>query len=178
MFEKVVNAWCPFAIGGTAFLFFLRVRAVYFGNHLVVAFFFIAWLGLLASTILLPVGTNGGSLGPTKYCQDVFVARYTTFVQVAPVIYDTLVFAAISWRLCHMPTAGEPFGPRESLRVMLFGKSLSRFTKSLLRDGQVYYLYAFTPSSIFPVHGSDVLFFPAAAQNYVCWRDCCRYPPV
>lgn len=126
------------AFSSTALLFFLRLRAVYNRNRVVVATFFVLWLALLAASIAIPFNTRGAEVGPTKYCTVVFVAEGVFVVQLTPLLYDTLVFAAISWRLCRV-TCIKPSGPKESLKLLFLGKYLPAFTKSLYLDGQVYY---------------------------------------
>lgn len=138
-FDKEVNSWCPLAITCSAFLFFLRLRAVYNRNRIIVATFLALWFGLLAAAILIPLGVVGGAVGPQDYCEDAFVANTVSIVQLTPLAYDTLVFIAISWRLCRIASV-EPAGPRETFQVMLFGKHLPTFAKSILLDGQLYYL--------------------------------------
>ena len=138
VFDNAVHAWCPITIGFSAFLFFLRLRAIYNRNKIVEAIFFTLWLGLLVATIFVPIGIVGGAIGSTLYCQDAKFALYVTAGQIAPLVYDTLVFIAISWRLSRV--AYEEMGIKGNLKAMIFGEGLPAFTKSLLVDGQLYYL--------------------------------------
>ncbi|KAF8198096.1 hypothetical protein BJ912DRAFT_1055748 [Pholiota molesta] len=98
-FEKVVDAWYPVALGCSALLFFFRVSAIYNRNRLVTGFFFVLWLGLLVCTLFIPIGVLGTSIGETKYCQDADVPSSAYAAIIAPLVHDTLVFIAISWRL-------------------------------------------------------------------------------
>jgi len=139
VFEHAVEAWCPLNVACTGYLFFLRLRAVYNRNRIIVGTFFVLWLGLMVSSLFVPIGVMGGAVGPTDYCEDALVSKAVYFVQMGPFIYDTLVFVAISWRLSRIAYI-EQAGPRESLQVVLFGKYLPAFTKSMLLDGQIYYL--------------------------------------
>ncbi|KJA22359.1 hypothetical protein HYPSUDRAFT_164547 [Hypholoma sublateritium FD-334 SS-4] len=138
VFDNAVHAWCPITIGFSAYLFFLRLQAIYNRNPIIKYIFFTLWLGLLVATIFVPIGIIGGTVGPTLYCQDAQVALYVTAGQIAPLVFDTLVFVAISWRLCR--TACAEMGIKGSVKVMILGKGLPAFTKSLLVDGQLYYL--------------------------------------
>ncbi len=56
---------------------------------------------------------------------------------LAPLIHDTLVFAAISYRLAQISYEETLPGV---LKAAIFGKYLPKFTKGLLHDGQRYYL--------------------------------------
>ncbi|KJA18348.1 hypothetical protein HYPSUDRAFT_191052 [Hypholoma sublateritium FD-334 SS-4] len=138
LLHKIVTSCSSVAFACTALLFFLRLRAIYNRNRVVVAIFFFFWLILLAAVI--PFNTTGAEVGSTKYCSFTsggFTPSFT--VNLTPLLYDTLVFFAISWRLCRLSCA-KPSGPRESLKLLIFGKYLPAFTKSLYLDGQVYYL--------------------------------------
>ena len=59
---------------------------------------------------------------------------------VIPLIYDTCVFLAVSWRLSR--NAYDPYTHSSGVRILIFGDYLPIFSKSLLQDGQIYYLLA------------------------------------
>ena len=139
------------AFSCTTLLFFLRLRAIYNQNRIIVSTFFTLWLAFPALSIYLPyvIGTRISSTHQdleaveySKYCPDEVplpAQKIVLVVQVVTLAYDTMVFIAISWRLCRI-SAVKPPGPQESLKLLLFGKYLPTFTKSLYLDGQVYYL--------------------------------------
>lgn len=138
----MVNAFCPtFSAVPTALLFFFRLRAVYNRNRRVVAAFFIMWLGLVVSAVFIPLGLVGRAIGPTAYCEEILAVDNNTvaIVQTVPLVYDTLVFFAISWRLAQVAYIA-PKGTRASLRTIALGTNLPAFSRSLLIDGQGYYL--------------------------------------
>lgn len=130
------------SIGATGLLFFLRLRAIYNRNRVVVAVFFIFWLALLTSAILLPVGFRGGAVEGTSYCTYVYVSRVAFYSRLGPLIFDTLVFIAISWRLSRIGTFNKtaPGAGKKTIKNIVFGADLSTFTRGLLIDGQIYYL--------------------------------------
>ncbi|KAF8199025.1 hypothetical protein BJ912DRAFT_845137, partial [Pholiota molesta] len=107
-------------------------------NRIVVCFFFLLWLALVGCTMLVPIGVLGDSIGPTNYCEDAFVPNYSYAAVIAPLVHDTLVFVAISWRLAE--NAHVNLGLKEGIKIAVFGKYLPAFTKSLLKNGQKYYL--------------------------------------
>ena len=137
-FNNVVHAWCPVSICCSALLFFLRLRAIYNRNQVVIVTFFVLWIGLIVAALFLPLGITGGPVGPTLYCQ------YTSFTQssyagiIGPLIYDTLVFAAISWRL--MLVASVEMNCKSTVQILFSRKGLPAFTARILVDGQIYYL--------------------------------------
>ncbi|KAF9482245.1 hypothetical protein BDN70DRAFT_853708 [Pholiota conissans] len=156
VFEKVVDAWYPISLGCSALLFFFRVSAIYNRNRLVVAFFFMIWLGLLACTLFIPIGVLGTNIGNTKYCQDADVPPTAYAAIIAPLVHDTLVFIAISWRLTRNAHIDSDSGKlSEGFKVALLGKYLPQFTRGLLRDGQRYYLITLVSSLLTVVMAFD-----------------------
>ncbi|KJA17091.1 hypothetical protein HYPSUDRAFT_1104878 [Hypholoma sublateritium FD-334 SS-4] len=138
IFNKVVHSWCPISICCSALLFFFRLRAIYNRNQIVVATFFVFWIGLIVAALFVPLGISAGAIGPTRYC------RYTAFKPssyaglIGPLIYDTLVFAAISWRLIQV--ASVEMSCRDTLHILFSKRGLPAFTARILVDGQLYYL--------------------------------------
>lgn len=123
-------------MAATGFLFFIRLKAIYNRNRAVIAAFFVLWLGLAVGGIFIVVGVKGGPSGATQYCQDVSVKHFVFYGEVAPLVFDTLVFLAISWRLSRVASIDE----KRRFESMFLGTNLPAFTKSLLQDGQIYYL--------------------------------------
>ncbi len=137
--KTIADVFYPVALGCTVLLFFFRLRAIYKRNGIVVGCFFVLCCGVLACTILLPVGMSGAAVTQTYYCMDGDISAYSYAAIIAPWVYDTLVFIAISWRL--MQNASIKSGNiKENLQVITYGKYLPTLSKSLLLDGQRYYL--------------------------------------
>jgi hypothetical protein len=67
---------------------------------------------------------------------DPFVASTT----IIPVINDTLVFLAITWRLSR--NSYTRLTLKDGFRFIVFGDYLPVFSRALLQDGQAYYLFA------------------------------------
>ncbi|KDR69376.1 hypothetical protein GALMADRAFT_77419 [Galerina marginata CBS 339.88] len=130
----------PLAISSTTLLFFFRVRAMYDNDKRVSAFFAFIWLSVLAGTITTPFATTFQSLGPTKYCTETGLKSFISISTIVPAVYDTLVFAAITWRLASNSYAEEKAGKVGFLKSAMLGKYLPAFSKGLLQDGQIYYL--------------------------------------
>ena len=90
------------------------------------------------AALFVPLGVSGGPVGTTLYCQ------YTDFSQasyagiIGPLIYDTLIFAAISWRLIQV--ASVEMSCRSTLQILFSKRDLPAFTARILVDGQIYYL--------------------------------------
>ncbi|KDR72366.1 hypothetical protein GALMADRAFT_229145 [Galerina marginata CBS 339.88] len=138
IFEKVVDGLFPLAVSSTSFLFFLRVRAIFIHNKAVVAFFAFMWLTVLAGTLTATQGVAGGEIGTTKYCTHVKMEHYISAAAITPLVHDTLVFLAISWRL--MMNSYIDISLKGGVRTLFFGEYLPALSRALLQDGQVYYL--------------------------------------
>lgn len=92
----------------------------------------------MTAGVLLTVEVESGNIGPTDYCKDGHVKSAVQIASTIPVINDTLVFLAITWRLYYNSYARPTL--RIGLQVLIFGNYLPRFSRALLRDGQAYYL--------------------------------------
>ncbi|KAF9475472.1 hypothetical protein BDN70DRAFT_840892 [Pholiota conissans] len=152
-FEKITDAWYPISLGFSALLFFLRVRAIYNRNRIVVAFFFVLWLGLVACTMFIPIGVSGDNVPGTNMCEDADVPISAYAAIIAPLVHDTLVFMAISWRL--VQNAHVQMNVKEGFKVAVFGEYLPKFTKGLLLDGQRYYLVTLVSSLVTVIMAFD-----------------------
>jgi hypothetical protein len=128
----------PISLSSSALLFFFRLKAIYSGNRLVIALFFVLWLGVLACTMLIPITVHEMHIGETPYCEDANVPSTAFAAVLAPLVHDTLVFFAISWRLAQNSHIDINF--HNGIKVALLGKYLPTFTRSMLLDGQRYYL--------------------------------------
>ncbi|KAF9044940.1 hypothetical protein BJ165DRAFT_1404214 [Panaeolus papilionaceus] len=136
-FLRIVGAFYPITTPATSFLFFLRLRAVFDRNRIVVAIFGFIWIALFGSTFTVPIGLIGGNIGPTKYCMTVEIREYIITSTVISLVHDTLVLLAISWRLMTF-THTDP-DIRRGVKTMVFGDYLPAFSRSLLHDGQKFY---------------------------------------
>ncbi|KAF9567211.1 hypothetical protein CPC08DRAFT_617773, partial [Agrocybe pediades] len=138
VFEKVVCALFPVAIPSTALLFFFRLRAVFDGNKYVIGFFAFMWVAVLAACITVTRGVTGINIGPTKYCLNAALEDYVSSAAIVPLINDTFIFFAISWRL--MTNTHVDYNVRTGVKTLMYGDYLPAFSKTLFQDGQMYYL--------------------------------------
>ncbi|KAH7924531.1 hypothetical protein BV22DRAFT_1090750 [Leucogyrophana mollusca] len=137
-FQKAVNISFPVAASATSLLFFFRVRAVYSGNNLITLLFFCLWLSVLGGSLVLIDAVTATTIGPTNYCIDDEIKLSAGAAAITPLIHDTLVFVAISWRLSMISYVED--NPKTRAKAFLYGKYLPAFSRTLLRDGQLYYL--------------------------------------
>ena len=133
-----VSVFFAFAISSTSLLFFLRARAVFLSNPFATAIFGVLWLGVLGGSLTPSTAFKGENLGPTRYCTIGMIRFYSVAAAIIPLINDIIVFFAISWRLC-----SNNWTLKNNVRTMISGDYLPAFSKSLLQDGQDYFLSVF-----------------------------------
>ena len=134
------------AVPSTALLFFFRARAVFAMNPLVVGLFAVLWLGVLGGCLTTIPGLAGENIGPTPYCITGVIRLYSAAGAITPLINDSIMFCAISWRLWSNTWTRRTV--KNGFRAMVFGEYLPAFSRSLLQDGQIYFL-SVSPSFIY-----------------------------
>ena len=126
----------------TSLIFFFRVRAFYADNHLATCVFALLWLSVAATNIIASWSPTGGNIASddniSTYCTSFSVASYTSSAIITSLLHDTLVFLAISYKLSSNAYIEDSISTR--VRGFFSGSSLPRFSKTLLKDGQMYYL--------------------------------------
>lgn len=129
----------------TALLFYFRVNAIYLHEKQAIIFFGICWVAIwgcfLADAIYTSLDT--GRITGTDMCGFVKVGGGSSCIALA--VYDTLVYMAISWRLSSQSNTERYWKAR--LASLTTGDGLYRFSKGLLRQGQLYYLYVMSQST-------------------------------
>ncbi|KAJ7744390.1 hypothetical protein B0H16DRAFT_1422533 [Mycena metata] len=130
-------------VSGAAFLCFLRVRAIFQDERIPTIVFGCLWLAVPASSINSIISVGAVGLGDPTVC--VFAPRYGTatygLAGIVLMVYDTIVFLAISYRLISNFQA-EQQTPGEQIKALFSGAELPAFPKSLFMDGQMYYMIA------------------------------------
>ena len=124
-------------------LCYLRVCAVWRWNHFIVGFFGVSWLSVAAScvTVIHSIKT----LQVETYCTVIIVdGRLILAPFIVAVVNHTLVFMAITYGICKNTLRGD-LTLRHGIMLM-FGKSLPTFSKALLHDSQIAYMYVLLPS--------------------------------
>lgn len=98
--------------------------------------FTLLWLATFAS-FTAPFTFVGVHIGPTKECILRSVEKSTSAGFVAIVIYDTMVFIAISVRLLLDNPAD---GWIARIKLFFSGEKMGYLSRALLQTGQLYYL--------------------------------------
>lgn len=112
---------------------------MYNNNLYVTLFFSFMWLAVVAGSVTSTQGVTLVPLGTTNYCTNGRMDEYVIASGIIPLVNDTLVFIAITWRLVRGSCLGST-RTGGSTWSFIFGKHLPAFSRSLLQDGQVYYL--------------------------------------
>ncbi|KAF9257383.1 hypothetical protein L218DRAFT_1017950, partial [Marasmius fiardii PR-910] len=81
----------------TALLFLLRVIAVWIMNKWIIASFTILWVSTVGGAVTVPFGISGGHIGPA--CINTQIDSYAQSAAIVPMIYDSAVFLAITYRI-------------------------------------------------------------------------------
>ncbi|EGN93363.1 hypothetical protein SERLA73DRAFT_189575 [Serpula lacrymans var. lacrymans S7.3] len=136
--EQTVDVFYAFAVPLSSLLFFFRVKAVFDNNKYIVTTGFILWLSVLASSLSIITAVHAITIGPTSYCTAESLKSYAGAAPITVLVHDTFVFMAISWRL--LWTTSTHTGFKGWARAFVSGGYLPALSKSLLQDGQMYYL--------------------------------------
>jgi hypothetical protein len=129
----------PFTLPLTILPLTFRVCCLHNANKYVVTLFSFLWLTVLASGIGMPFAFKGYRIGNTQYCGLKMAPGYIMDAHaICPLVNDIMVFAATSWALMGFSYPKLSFG--RSLKLMVVGKHLCALSKSMLRDGQAYFL--------------------------------------
>jgi len=102
------------------------------------------WLAVLGGCITVTRGVTGINIGPLDYCLNAALEDYVSAAAIIPLVNDTLVFLAISYRL--MTNTHVEFNIKSGVKTLVFGEYLPAFSKTLFQDGQLYYLTTVTTS--------------------------------
>lgn len=136
---SLVGILFPFTVPLSVLPFVMRVSALYNNNKYVVVFFSTTWLFVLGSHILVPIDTIGVNIGATKYCLLHLRTDLDNLLTSSSVfVHDGLVFIATSWAF--MMNSFSDINVENGIRVMVLGKNLPAFSRTILRDGQAYFL--------------------------------------
>jgi len=82
--------------------------------------------------------TVGMKMGTSQYCSITRTQLVNALTSSSVFVYDSLIFIATSWAF--MRNSHSDVSVKNGIRVMVFGRYLPAFSKSILRDGQAYYL--------------------------------------
>ncbi|KAJ6560299.1 hypothetical protein B0H19DRAFT_113276 [Mycena capillaripes] len=138
--SRMTNISCALTLPANCSLFFLRARAIFNRNRVLIILFSFLWVTVAGTAILvaLPGVLTPGNVGPTSYCTNLAAKPWTGIFTLPPLVHDTVIFLAISWRMFRSSYIDRGFNG--NLRAFATGEGLPAFSRSILQDGQMYYL--------------------------------------
>ncbi|KAJ7120368.1 hypothetical protein C8R44DRAFT_545991, partial [Mycena epipterygia] len=174
------NSFYTVSLSATAFLFWFRVRAIYGGGRLITVIFGILWLAVVATSITSLFAGSVISFADPPQCIIMGVKSYARSSGIVITLYDTIVFLSISFRLVSTFRQTQPQTRKEKLMAWFSGANMPAFSKALLLDGQIYYMFtvisniavtivAFIPN-ISPVYRSFLVVPNAAIMSIMGCR--------
>ncbi|KZP05103.1 hypothetical protein FIBSPDRAFT_1054285 [Athelia psychrophila] len=125
------------SVSCTSLLFLLRIRAVYLKSRFIMILFGTIWLVSVALNILQAASMHGEIIPGTTLCTNIGT-KYFMLPSISTFINDTLIFLAITFRLCSNALIDESW--RSRFLSVVKGKGMYRLSRSLLLSGQIYYL--------------------------------------
>jgi len=139
--SSVVKVVClvPVQMAFTTLLFFIRVRATYQNARWVTIVFGILWLAVAGGSTI-DVFYHNTNIGPTKYCIVKEIPQYGVVAGIFPLINDTLIFLAITYKLTGRQLLSTSTERKHWFRALVKGEYIPQFSRAVLRDGQAYYL--------------------------------------
>ncbi|KAF7347243.1 hypothetical protein MVEN_01479300 [Mycena venus] len=118
----------------------LRCCGMYNNDLYVTLSLSVMWLGVVGAALLLlvPGALTATSISITDGCTISSFQQYAGTLGLTAAVYNTIVFLAMSWRLVSNADAECVAG---NVKTFLTGKYLPRFSRALLRDDQLCYLF-------------------------------------
>jgi hypothetical protein len=136
------NCFYPVGISASTLLWLFRLRAIYGGNRIVTFVFGLLWLTVVGESVAVTIGgLSTTTVGNPPRCVVLSAKSYDGASGIVLAVYDTLVFLAISYRLVsNFTKTQQQQTPWEQFKALLNGSNLPVFSKTLLTDGQMYYM--------------------------------------
>lgn len=148
------------AMPASSFLFYMRLRAIFYHNRIVQVIFAVLWLSVLGAAATVPFALKGQHIGPTQYCVNSEVQSYVSASAIASAINDTLVLLAISYKLFKN---NDTYSTWREIDLSVFrGTGLNMISKTLYQGGLIYY----TSTVIMNVIAMTIVLTPSAPPIY------------
>ncbi|KAK6996016.1 hypothetical protein R3P38DRAFT_3371410 [Favolaschia claudopus] len=144
--QLLIDICYGIAVPANCLLFYLRARAIFDRNPYLTTFFLLMWLSVVGTAFTVPAAVKAGTIGVTRYCITTSAKPYIGASAITPLVHDTTMFLAISFRLFGNTHVDHGF--KRNFRAFLTGEYLPRFSRAILKDGQLYYLSAVTVNLI------------------------------
>ncbi|KAF8445991.1 hypothetical protein L210DRAFT_3628621 [Boletus edulis BED1] len=138
--ELILFIFWIVASASSSYLFLKRVHALFLQERLVRHAFTVLWIaGVGASVVVVLPGSLHVyyEIANTKHCMNAQIKSYVSAAFIGPVLFDSLVYYAISFKIIMFHQTTELVtGWRALFRVKV---SLPHLSQAILRGGQQYY---------------------------------------
>ena len=133
-----LSCWlAAFSLCLNSTLFLLRIFGVFYESRIIKIVFATLWLSTFTAFIA-PSAAYGHHLGPTKQCIAKGLSLGDALGYLVVAAFDTIVFLAITVKVL----ADNSDGSWKAQTKLLFNsKQMGKIYRTLLRTGQLYYLY-------------------------------------
>ncbi|CAA7262414.1 unnamed protein product [Cyclocybe aegerita] len=137
--ELAIDSFLTICLCLNTLLFYIRVCAVFYNKLYVIIFFGLFWCATVGMACLIPTAMTAVHIGPTRYCVEQIRTHYLIPTYLVFFAYDTLIFAATSYRFYRLYRMEET-SIQGGLRIAFFGASMPAFSKAMLHESQLYYM--------------------------------------
>ncbi|KAF8445992.1 hypothetical protein L210DRAFT_3642297 [Boletus edulis BED1] len=137
--ELILFIFWVVASASSSYLFLKRVHAVFPQERHVRHAFTVLWIvGVGASVVVVLPGPLHiyYEIANTKHCMNAQVKSYVSAAFIGPVLFDSLVYFAISFKILKFHQTTKPTGWKVFCRAK---QSLPHLSRAVLRGGQQYY---------------------------------------
>ncbi|KAF9241316.1 hypothetical protein BU15DRAFT_73442 [Melanogaster broomeanus] len=126
------------ATAASSYLFLKRVHAVFIQNRIVCHVFTFLWIAAFGASLVVLPGplTDYYEIANTKHCTNHPLPSYVSTAFIGPVVFDGLVFVAITYKIFAFHSPSRP----RSWKEFVCGEALPRLSRAVLQGGQQYYL--------------------------------------
>ncbi|KAF9447365.1 hypothetical protein P691DRAFT_760851 [Macrolepiota fuliginosa MF-IS2] len=128
---------CVLTTTCASFLFLQRLRAVYARHKWIQGAFTLLWLASSGFMSTTSFGVKSERIPGTEFCVYSGVNRYIAVAGFGVFFFDTLVFAAISYKIA---SSHSTLDVGVSWDTVVSGRALPRLSRAVLQGGQQYYL--------------------------------------
>lgn len=133
-----ISSWIGMAsMSSSTFLFLFRASSVYHDNKHARAMLGFIWLISVLGTLVVPFSLTATSLQPNGLCAVASIKRLTILPSITTAIFDLIVYIMVSSRVASFHTSWGRY------RAFFTVTDTSPISKTLLRTGQLYFLYVY-----------------------------------
>jgi hypothetical protein len=120
----------------TTYLFLIRVKAIFHDSPRIFGAFFVLWVALNATNMLVPFSITGVRIPESRNCIVEDLHPRAAAAGFLHMLNHALIFVFVSWKLLAMQRAGGQSGAKFDIK----GRGMSQVSRVLWSGGQLYFL--------------------------------------